>query len=266
MKKCFLSIFILSFLFIGCNTNDYSVDYQKELVYDGSAVPVDSICFETYQAKESDGRYDKGGLHSKTIKWYDLNGYHSMTNSWAYSEAGVTYKVEKITRDKHSLIVARDISIEAPNTAPAVVLGRLKRRQQGEEEWIYRNYFSPDKFLEDKSFIYYTTDSKIVKRGIDSLQLVEADIFDLNNRLQTRQPGISSTAQQPFLHFYYGEGGYVDSINVKYYEHNNIQSKLLEEYTEYHKYELDSLGNQLKKYAYKNDSLMFITEYKYAYR
>lgn len=266
-KYCFY-IFCLPLLLLACNNNDYREEYQKEQLYDGYNVPLDTIAIDTYHAILQNGIAEKGDLQSKTIKWYDLNGFHSMTKSWLYADKGATFTLEKITRDKYSLVIAKDVSIEAPQTNPVVILSRLKRRQSGVEEWMYRHYFTADKFIEDQTTIFYSENSKIVKKAsadADSLVTIEIDEFDKENRLLHKSPGISP-AKQPFLSFKYGENGFLESSITYYYENNDINKQLLDTIVETYKYELDPLGNQMKKYTYRNDSLWYITEYQYGYR
>lgn len=191
-----------------------------------------------------------------------------MTKSWVYTDKGITFSLEKIIRDDNSLIIAKDISIEAPKTEPVVILSRLKKRKNGVEVWLYRHYFSPDKFVEDWSEISYTENEKTIRKryaDTDSLIIAEVDKFDDRNRLLYKSPGISE-ARKPFLSFYFGESNHTDSSVINYFDNNDKNLQLLETSKEYYKYELDSLGNQSKKYTYRNDSLLFVTEYKYGFR
>ena len=259
---------ILFLLLSSCNTNDYQIEYQKDQLYDGYKTPIDTVLIETYHAVDINGSLQKKDLQSKAVRWYDLNGYHSMTKSWVYSDNGVTFTLEKLIRDKHSLVTAKDISIEAPNTVPVVILSRLKKRKNGVEEWLYRHYFTPEKFLEDKLTIYYTENSKIIKKPIaetDSLIIVEIDEFDMSNRLVQKTPG-GSSSEQPFLSFKYAENDLLDVSTTSYFKENDSTQSPQKAITETYKYDLDSLGNQMKKYTFRNDSLVFITEYQYGFR
>lgn len=238
------------------------------MTFDGGKAPIDTVQIATYHALlEGNGTVRKDSLQSKVTRWFDLNGYHSMSIKLNYSPIGVTKITEQITRDKHSLITARNISVEAPNTEPAVTLARLKRRHKGTEEWLYRHYFTPKKYLEDASLLTYKGDSLIMKKQqAESGELITnlIEVFDQNNKLISRTS--MRGGEEPHIQLFYNhENGLLDSINATFFDKNN-PAKITNSYIEKYTYEFNSVGDKIKMYTYRKDSLTFITEYVYGYR
>lgn len=264
----YIFILLVASLLGSCSTNDFSSEYQKELVYDGYNVSADTIFIDTYSASSISDTISIGKLNNSTVKWYDLNGYNSMTKSTIYTPSGEHETLEQVTRDKNSLAIARDISIKSPNTETVVTLARLKKRNGGKEEWLFRYYLDAQKYIEDASYVFYTSDSRITKKKedtVDSLNIIEVDIFDNKGRLLERQPRQQGRELAHILNFY-NDKGHVDSLISKVYADNDPSKGLVKRHTESYKYELDERGAILKSYTYYNDSLAFMSEYKYALR
>lgn len=254
-------------LFGSCSTNDSSPIFQKDLVYDGYNVAMDTLFITTYSVSDIDSLADKK-LHSTIVKWYDYSGFNSMTLSTLYTSLGVHETLEKITRDKNSLPIARDISVKSPNAETAVTLARLKKRKEGKEEWLFRYYLDPQKYLEDASYVFYSDDTRLTKKAYentDSLYTIETDVFDKKGMLTRREPSTGSK-QLPFLTHTYNDRGQLVALDAKVYEDNDTSKKLVNQYTETYKYELDDKENIIKCYTYHNDSLTSLSEYRYAYR
>lgn len=260
-----VAIFISSL--VSCSMNDTGIQYQKDLVYDGYNRPMDTLFIETYSISDLDS-LSSGKLYRTITKWYDYAGYNSMTKSVLYTSLGEHETLEQITRDQNSLPIARDISVKSPNSETAVTLARLKKRKEGKEEWLFRYYLDPQKYLEDKSYVYYTADSRITKKeeeATDSLYTIEIDTFDHDSRLLKREPSESSK-EMPYLMYYYNDKGVLDSLVSKMYEDNDKSKKLIKHYTEVYKYQLDDTGNTIQSLTYRNDSLISVSKYRYAYR
>lgn len=267
-KLRFVSLILFAILLISCNKNDYSTDYQKELTYDGTLHPIDTMMIDVYAVEKVGGEVIRKKRHSTITKWYDMNGYNSMTRSILYLQNGNRETLEQISRDKNSLPIARDIKIDSPNAETIVTLARLKRRYEGKEEWLLRHYLDPKRYLEDTSIQYYTADTRVVKKKdseSDSLLTISIDRFNDRGYLLSKEP-TTETKEGEFVKNYYNTNGLMDSVVSITYKDNNSQNILLKKHTESYNYDFYENGNISTMYTYYNDSLIYISDYKYAYR
>lgn len=262
---CFL---LLTILLTSCSKNDYSADYQKELPYDGTLHPIDTMMIDVYSAAYVDGEAIKEKKHSSIVKWYDINGYNSMTKSILYLQNGNRETLEQISRDKNSLPIARDIKIYSPNAETIVTLARLKRRHQGKEEWLLRHYLDPKRYLEDTSVQCYTSDARTIKKESaesDSLLVMSIDRFNDKGYLISKEP-TTEAKEGVYIRNYYNANGLMDSVVSETYMDNNLKGTLLKKHTESYQYDFLKDGNVSTMYTYYNDSLIYISDYKYAHR
>lgn len=268
MKKYTFFLLFSTLLLCNCVSNDFEPEYQKELLYDGYGIAIDTVGMKTYIASQTNDSISKKQLYDETTKWYDQNGYHSMTHSVNYLPGGERITTEKITRDKYSLPIAKDIIIESAATEPLVTLSRLKSRKDGKEEWLFRHYLDPQKYLEDASTILYSEDKRIFKKqqGSDSLQIRGIDLFDNKGRI-TEQLPVNIEEKAPFTKTYYNPShNYIDSIVSVFYEHNDSTQTIIEREVERYGYDWNEDSTPWRKYTYSNDSLVYVTEYEYGYR
>lgn len=256
-------------LFYSCSSNEFSPEYQKELPYDGCKVAIDTISMKTYTATQIGDSIIKHQLYDETTKWYDLQGYHSMTHSVSYLPGGERYTIEKIVRDDNSLPTARDISVESATIEPLVTLSRLKQRKAGHEEWLFRHYLDPQKYLEDASIIFYSENERTFKKkqsNGDSLLIKGIDRFDKQGRIVYQFP-VKVEEQAPFIKTYYHpDNNYIDSIQSIFYIDNDSTRAIIKSETERYKYDWNEKNIPAVKYTYRNDSLTHVTEFQYGYR
>lgn len=261
-------VFISIIILVACSRNDYSTDYQKEFPYEGSMLPIDTMMIDVYTVTYADSVPSRNKPHSSITKWYDQNGYKSMIKSIVYLDNGERETLEKISRDKNSLPIARDISIQSMNAETIATLARLKMRSKGKEEWLLRHYLDPKRYLEDTSFLFYTSSAIISKKkdvGTDSLIVISVDTFDDKGLLVSREPS-EQAKESEFITNFYNEKNLLDSIVSKTFKGNNPDSLLLGTSVEAFKYEFNEKGNVVVKYTYHKDSLRYISDYRYAYR
>lgn len=262
---CFL---LFAFLLAGCSKNDYSADYQKELPYDGTLHPIDTMMIDIYSAQWVEGKAVKKNKHSSIIKWYDINGYNSMTKSVLYLQNGNRETLEQISRDKNSLPIARDIKIYSPNAETIVTLARLKRRHEGKEEWLLRHYLDPKRYLEDTSVQCYTSDTRTIKKESaesDTLLVMSIDRFNNKGYLISKEP-TTEAKEGVYIRNYYNAKNLLDSAVSETHSDNNLKGTLLKKHTESYRYDFFEDGNISTMYTLYNDSLIYISDYKYAYR
>ena len=261
-------LLIISIFLYSCS-NDFRPEYQKELMYDGCPVAIDTMNLKTYLVLQQNDSTKLGDLYDETTKWYDLNGYHSMTVSSTYLKGAVRTSKEEITRDKYSLPVAKNTLVEAEGTEPLVTLSRLKNRKKGKEEWLFRHYLDPEKHLEDASTLSYSEKKRTIYKvdsTTDTLQVKGIDVFDGAGRLVQQIP-VNIKERAPHIKTYYNsETGYVDSIISAVYKQNDSAKVILHREIERYTYEWNEKKVPSRRYTYLNDSLSYITDYHYGYR
>lgn len=268
MKHFFLFSCILPMLFYSCS-NDYQPEYQKELKFDGCEVAVNNIVLKTYSPPLRENNNNNfGELYDETTKWYDINGYHSMTRSISHLKEKTRTTTEQITRDKYSLPVAKNTVIETDGTEPLVTLSRLKRRKNGIEEWLYRHYLDPEKYLEDATTFSFTENQRIISKMDEqgNMQKKGIDIFDQQGRLIAKYP-VNMEEPTPYIKNYYiGASANLDSIVSVVYQNNDSTQTIIQKNVEYYNYKWNDKGLPIIKNSFKNDSLIYITTIEYEYR
>lgn len=271
MKSYINTLFISAIVFLlsACTTNDFKPEYQKDLAYDGFGHPIDTVGMKTYGAAIENDSIIKKEIHDETTKWYALASYHSLTRSTISVNGNQRTTTEQITRDKNALPVARNIIIESEGTTPLITLTRLKLRKDGKEEWLFRHYTEPDKYIEDALTIFFTANERISKKmDANKKELItkEVDLFDEQGRLIAQYP-VNMEGQVPYVKTYYiPNKNYIDSIVSVFYENNDSTKSIIKKDVEKYTYEWNEKQLPKKRYTYRNDSLAYITEYTYGYR
>lgn len=253
--------------FVACNTNEDGPEYHKDLAYDGFSIALDTVNMKTYKILKPQAGSDSLSLQSDVTRWFDQNGYHSMTKNITFMSEVERITTEKITRDINSLPTGRDIMMESKGTEPLVTLARLKKRSGGIEEWLYRHYFDSKRYIEDASTIYYSANSKIVEQNQAGSNIASQDveIFDNGGRMVLHISS-SRSSDRPILQTFYNEQNRIDSVVARYYVNGDSTQQLIKKNTEYYQYILNERGLPKHSVIYQNDTAIYQIDYQYGYR